>query len=419
MKIITMTKEDFDDYSSKHKYRNFYQTSMYGDLMSNFGFHSHYFGFLNNSNELVGASLLLYKEIFMGYKYAYAPRGFLLDYTNANFIIELTERIKKLLFKQKFVYIKIDPLIHCSERKSDGEVISYNPEINDILEIMKKSNYIHHGFNQYFETTKSRWNAVIKMTMNNEKLFVNLNKNIRNKIRKSINKGVEIYQGTREDIPTFFEFIKKKHNRPLSYYQKLENIFTAENVEFYFAKINPEIFVINSKNKYEKELDRNEELNLAIQTHKGMDIRRILNEKMESDKLTNNYKLELIEATKLLQDHPEGITIGACCIIKYDKGIYLLIDGFNQKYSKFNACTRLKWEIIKKYNQKGYHFFNLNAIVGEFKNKNKFSGLNESKLGFHSTAIEYIGEFDYIINKPIYTICRFGPIRKHINKKAE
>lgn len=419
MKIITLSPEQFDEYASKHKYRNFYQTSSYGEVMTHFGFNSHYMGIVNNSNELVGASLLLYKKLFMGFKYAYAPRGFLIDYTDADFIIELTTKIKKLLFKQKYVYIKIDPLIHCSERKSDGEVISYNPEINNILEILRKANYIHHGFNKYFENTKPRWNAVTKFTTTNEKLFQSFSKQVRNKIRKSEKKGVEILQGKKEELPLFYEFIMKKHKRPFAYYQKLFEKFKDGDIEIYFAKINPETYVVNTKKDYETELDHNEALNREFQTQHGLNARTILNKKMESDKLLNSYKLELVQATKLLAEKPEGVVIGACCIIKYDKGIHLLIEGYHQKYSNFNPLYLLRWRIMEYYNKEGYQFFNLNAIVGEFKDKNKYSGLNESKLGFNGVITEYIGEFDYIINKFAYKICRLEPIKKHINKKAE
>ena len=35
MKIITLNEQEFDKFASKHKYRNFYQNSKYGNLMKN------------------------------------------------------------------------------------------------------------------------------------------------------------------------------------------------------------------------------------------------------------------------------------------------------------------------------------------------------------------------------------------------
>lgn len=420
MKIITLEKEQFNHFAGMHQYHSFYQSSYYGDLMENFGFNAHYMGFLNNNDELVGATLFLYKEIFMGYKYAYAPHGFLIDYSDANFVQELTERLKKLLFKQKYIYIKIDPRIECSRRNNKGEIISYNKEVNNILEILRTSSYYHHGFNQYFENTKPRWNAVVSLNKTNPELWNSFSKQIRNKIRKAEKKGIEIYQGTKDEIETFYECIKKKHNRPLSYYQKLNEIFPEGSVEFHFAKINPEKYVINTKSLLEEEEARNDELNNQIQTKNGVYIRTILNKKMESDKILNGYKQELVRATKMLQENPQGIVIASMCVIKYAKTAYLLIDGFQEKYRDFDATYLLKWEMIKKYNKQGYDYFNLNAVTGDFKKENnKYQGLNESKLGFHAEVVEYIGEFDYIINKPIYELTQIKPIKKNIAKKAE
>ena len=60
----------------------------------------HYLGFRDNSNRLIGASLMLYKTLFWGYKYAYAPRGFLIDYDNDKLIDTVTQELKNLLRKQ-------------------------------------------------------------------------------------------------------------------------------------------------------------------------------------------------------------------------------------------------------------------------------------------------------------------------------
>ena len=82
----------------------------------------------------------------------------------------------------------------------------------------------------------------------------------------------------------------------------------------------------------------------------------------------------------------------------------MIIEGFDSNYRNFNSNYLLKWEIIKQINQQGYQYFNLNGIVGEFKEKNKYSGLNEMKLGFNAQALEFIGEFDLIINKTVYNL---------------
>ena len=56
------------------------------------------------------------------------------------------------------------------------------------------------------------------------------------------------------------------------------------------------------------------------------------------------------------------------------------------------------------YNYLGYKYLNMNAVVGEFQEKNPYSGLNEMKLGFNTLVTEYIGEFDIVLNSFTYNL---------------
>lgn len=405
MKIITLSEEKFTEFADNHKCKSFYQTVNYAKVMKTEGYDYHLLGFINNSNELIGATMILFKKIFLNYKMAYAPFGFLIDYSDSDLVEELTNKLKKLLIKQKFIYLKINPKIHCSERDKKGNIISYNPEVNDILEILQKNDYIHYGFNSFFENQKPRWNAIVKLTASNENLYKNLNKQTRNKISKANRCGIEIIEGNEDDLNTLYEFIKRKHNRSLKYYKNILKEY-KENAKIYLAKINTEMYIIKQKEAFEKEQIINDQYNEQLQelSRKGKDITNIINKKMESDKRLSNYQSNLAKASAFFSKYPNGIIIGGLLAIQYQNGMNLIIEGFDKKYSDFNPNYLLKWELIKQFNQEGLSYFNLNGIVGEFKEINKYSGLNEMKLGYNASAIEYIGEFDLIINKTIYNI---------------
>ena len=391
MKIITLSEEEFTEFASHHKYSNYYQTVEYAKVMTQEGYDYHLLGFTNNNNDLVGAVMILSKTAFFSYKIAYAPYGFLIDFSDYDFVEELTLEFKKLLTKQKFIYFKMNPNISCSERDKDGNIISYNPEINDILEILQKNNYIHTGFNQYFENEKPRFLAVLKLTASNDKLYQNLSKQTKNKISKANRLGIEIYEGQHEDLDILYEFIKRKQKKSIKHYKNLCNAF-GNDAKIYLAKINTQKFLMQSKDFYEKELDINETLNQKLQefSRTRKNITNIINKKMESDQHLALYQKNLVYATNLFSKYPEGLTIGGCLVIQYQKKVHLIIEGFHKKYRDFNPNYLLKWELIKKFNQEGFHYFNLNGIVGEFKEKNN--------------AVEYIGEFLLITNPTIYPI---------------
>ncbi len=403
MKLVYLDKDIFDHFANNHRYRTFQQTSEYGDLMEKNGFQVYYLGFLNNAGSLVGATLLLYQKAFWFYKYGYAPSGFLMDYTDYDTVHEITIRLRKFLHQNHFIFFRIDPPIHCSKRDRKGNIISYNPEINNIMEILQASGYQHKGFNSFFEGTKARFNAVVELHTTNEKLLQTFSKQTRNKIHKADKSGVTVYKASISELPIFYEFIKRKYPRKIEYYREIMECFGSD-AELYLAKIDAHKFVSNTKNAYEKALLKSDDLSAKLQSKntKGKDVRKIINRKMEADKVFAQEQGNLGRATQLFQVRPEGIVIGGALVLKKKPEVFLFIEGFDQKYRSFNPNYYLKWYLVQKFNKENYQYFNLNAIVGEFQEKNKYSGLNEMKLGFASSSVEYIGEFDYIINPYAY-----------------
>ena len=55
MKVVKLNESQFDNFAINHKYRNFYQSSMYGNLIKKFGYKIQYVGIINDNNKLIGA----------------------------------------------------------------------------------------------------------------------------------------------------------------------------------------------------------------------------------------------------------------------------------------------------------------------------------------------------------------------------
>lgn len=405
MKLVTLNQQQFNKYASSHRYRSYYQTSAYGISMLKLGYNVHYFGIVDGTNSLIGATMILYKEVFMNNKIAYAPRGILFDYSDSKKVKELAECLKNLLGKQGFMLLRMDPYIPISIHSNDGNLINMNNQESIILENLATAKFEYKGKNLFFENEKPRWEALVLLNKNEEVLFESFDKRTRNKIRRAKNIGIEVYNDTTKDIKDLYNFVGKKDKKPIKYYEALVKNF-GENIDVYYAKINTETFIINSRKMYENELLNNEQLAERIQQYAPNDRERqnTLNKKMESDKLVSSYKNNMLLATELLKNHPEGILIGGALVIKYDNAAYIVSDGYNEKFSSLNASYLIKWQMISDYNRQGLKYLNMNAVVGEFEKKNPYSGLNEMKLGFNTIVTEYIGEFDLVLNNFTYNL---------------
>ena len=386
--------------------------------MSQEGFDPHYYGFINDQNILIGASLVLVQKLFLGYKYAYAPRGYLIDYDNKDLIIDVTNKMKRFLAKNSIIFLKIDPPVVNNKRDKDGNILK-SPYTNDLIPFLTKIGYDYFGDNKFFGTLKPRWNAILKVTGSSQTLFDNFDHSVKNKIRKAESRGVEILQGNHNDIEIFYKFVAKKHYRKLNYYKKFAECF-GNNFELYFAKLNTEAYLNNIKLIYEKELQKNEEINKNIQEAglKNKISNKLTNSKITSDKVLAVYKKELETASNLFAKNPQGIIISATAVIIEKYGVELVIEGQNPTYKLYYPTFLAKWYIIEKYSKLGAVYFDLNAITGYFENNNKFKGLNEMKLGFNAEVTEYIGEFDLVINRTIYLIHKKAKLGKKALKKS-
>ena len=405
MKIVKLNSSQFDKFAMTHRYRNYYQSSMYANVMIKFGYKAQFLGIVNDQNKLIGASLLLYKEVFMGNKVAYAPRGILFNYEDVETIEELVNQLKKTLGKQGFMLLRMDPYVPITIRDAEGNIMNFNNKANAITDNLKNAGFEYKGKTNYFETEKPRWEALVLLQRDIREIFAKLDKHTRNKVRRAMSSGIEVIKSPNQNINKLYSFVGKKERKPISYFKALCDKYD-DSVEIYYAKINTETFLINSRRSLEKEEEYNDSLAAVVQ-NPNIDEREresYLNKKMESDKLITSYKNSLLKATDLLKSNPDGIIIAGAMVIRYDNAAFLITEGADDEYSYLNPNYLIKWQLVTDYNNEGLKYINLGGIAGDFDNPNEYSGLNESKLGFNATVTEYLGEFDIILNNFSYNL---------------
>ena len=256
MKVVTLKPDQFDNYAKNHRYRNYMQSSTYANVMMKFGYGAQYLGVVNDENKLIGATMLIYKKLYMSYKFAYAPRGILYNYENIDNLDEMISKIKKLLNKKKFMILRIDPYIPLTVRDGEGNIMNFNNKGNEIIENLKSTGFEYKGKNLFFENEKPRWEALVLLNRDIREIFARFDKRTRNKIRKASNSGIEVIIDPTKNVKKLYEFVTKKEHKPLNYYREFVHQF-GDNIDIFYARLNTETFLINSRRTYEKELEYN------------------------------------------------------------------------------------------------------------------------------------------------------------------
>ena len=394
MKLVELSIFEFDDFASKHPLGSYHQTSNYALFASEEGYDYDLLGMVNDNNEIVAASLITYKKIGFFNRYGYAPKGFLLDYYNPAIIKEFCKLLKKRYYGKNFSFIKINPEISIGTIDFKQKSIKYNE--NKMIEAtLEGLGFKKLKDNKLFEAKFPKFNAILPLK---DITVDSFDKRTRNKIRKSLKKGLEFTVSDREGIDILYNFIKYKKKHKINHYYNYYNAFSKNNsIDIFLVKMNFEESLVKARELYEEEAYINSKIVDEVMANPTPDN---LKRKMESDKNLESIRDEIADITRRLSETKEEYIAGAITI-KYRNRVYILISGFNQQYKKYNPNYFLHYNIIEYYKDK-YEFIDLNGITGDFTDENPYKGLNEFKIGFNPIGSEYIGEFDYIINEGLY-----------------
>ena len=408
MQMVLLDENKFDEFAYNHPNKNFYQTSSYGKMMSKQGHNSYYLGLVDDFNNVKAATLLIVKnETSDKRKMGYAPRGFLIDWNDTELVQEFTESLKSFLLKRNFTYVKVDPLIIYKEYNSNLEETN---EHSSFVSKLQNLGYVHLGYNDGQETNNLRWNSIVKLNRNSNELYNSLSIEGRKKIIEANNNGNRVYKGSKNDLNMLFQMKTSKSitlDYLLDYYQ-----FFSNNIEVYFTKFEPAHFVNKSKSLYEKEEIKNQELNNMLQTGGSNNVDAIINQKLESDKLLNKYKADMQNAIASFQKYPSGIITSGIVIMKYDKTITVISSAVSDLVENNISSYLLKWQLMQKYANEGYETFDFNGMVKDYKKSSKYI----ENVELSNTIVEYVGEFDLVINKKsYYTGSKLNPIINWLN----
>lgn len=392
MKMIELTKEKFEKFAAKSPYNNYCQTANYGILMAETGFDYSFVGYTTNDYEILAAGMFLTKKIGSTYYYAYCPKGFIIDYEDTDLLRRFTNNLKKYYKRKNVIFLKINPEIPISTIDINNEFTRNTTSYISILDKLKQLGFKKRRETEPLQLLQPKITALVDLkTYDPDKL----EKRIRHKIRSSENKGLELEIVDATKIDYLYNFVKYMKDRSVNYYRNFYNSFKKnEHADLILVKVNYETYLLNAKKKVEEETTRNEELNERLQQDAS---EKNLNEKMESDRILEEYKQDIIYATQGLKKQEDTYVAGAI-VIKYGNKITIAIAGVDKNYNHLNPNYFLHHKILEMY-KNDYDVADINGIADDFENESKYSRLNKFKFGFNPIVTEYIGELDLIISE--------------------
>ncbi len=385
----------YEKFVSSSNLSSFYQSVEWYHLKLDEGKHCELLGLYEEDN-LVGVSLIIYVKILKKYYYAYASRGFIYDYSNLEeFVASLKE-----YFKGKAIFIKIDPPIILNLYDKSGEK-EFMLENRQLIERLKYVGFKHHGFNMAFECEQFRFVHKIKLESSYDEQVKMMSKSTRKNIELAEFRGVNIKIAKKDELDMVLKFLNmssdRKHFASLNkkFYERLLDNF-KDNVVMYLVYINKSEYINNLKEKINDEKNKLKELKIKME-HDNIG-RKLKKEEELINNAIDKYTEEL-NVTKGMDN--ETFIAAMVTINKYNE-VVSFTSGMDNLYRKFNPKYVMYPKMINDAINKKLEYVNFLGVKNIFDKNDPDYGMYEVKKGFGGKTVEYIGEFDLIINYGLY-----------------
>lgn len=294
------------------------------------------------NNNIVGAISVLIRKIPIFGNFMYVSRGPICDIHDEKVLSELTEGLKELGKKYNAFTLRMEPDVKSSDE--------------EFREIMEKLGFrINDKGKNFSDGIQPRYVFRLDIKGKTEdEIFAAFHQKTRYNVRLATKKGVEIKEGTREDLKAFHEIMQvtgKRDNfmiRPLSYFEKMYDCLAPEHL-------------------------------------------------------------------KLMMAYYNGEPVSGIIDIIYGNKIWYLYGASSNEHRNIMPNYLLQWEMIKYSIEHGKDMYDFRGVTGIVDEKDPHYGLYRFKKGFNAEFTEFIGEV-YINFKPFkYKLYKFSEnIYKHL-----
>ena len=381
----------YREFESNHKKSHFLQSYEWGLFCKRAkGQVPCYVGMEDENGNLVATCLILLRKTPFGFSYGYAPRGFILDYSNKDVIKVFTTYLKEYMKNNKIIYIKFDPDIKYQDIDENGNKIDGGENNYELYNYMLSLGYKHTGFYRLYEGNQPRYTFRINLKKSWEEIEAKFNKSFMKSVKRSYSYNLIVDNDVKVD--DFYRLLQSNSSKDdfdphsLEYYKIFsEEMSKDNNMKYFNISIRPKELLENIS----KEIDA---LNKELEVSK----------KKEADIKNKVSRLEREKEVFSKIDKDEVCICSLICTYTKTHAWSLYIGSDDLANFTF-AVTRSYYEAIKDAYNNGYEFFDLFGTPGDPNTKYKnLAKLHDFKRKFGDEYIEFIGEFDLVNNKLLY-----------------
>ncbi|WCD97674.1 peptidoglycan bridge formation glycyltransferase FemA/FemB family protein [Streptomyces sp. HUAS 31] len=321
-------------------------------------------GWFDGEGRLVGAGLVLYRPLPKLKRYlAYLPEGPLIDWHAPDLVERWLEPMLAYLKGQGAFSVKMGPPVvarrwnteavkaaiadPAARRLRDAEPTSYEPGAQDIAERLRRSGWrqTEPGGEDGFAAGQPRYVCQVPFAGRTpDDIQRGLNQQWRRNIKKAEKAGVKVVRGGYEDLPVFYDLYVETAERdrflprPLPYFQRMFTALTAEH----------------------------------------------------SDRM------------RLYLAHHDGDTLAAATMLTVGEHVWYSYGASTSRKREVQPNNAMQWRMMTDAHELGAAVYDFRGITDTLEESNHLLGLLRFKVGAGGEAIEYLGEWDFPLNRMLH-----------------
>lgn len=443
-KFVEINSSEIDKFNESDRKGHIFQTSYWAELKKDWK-KKFIAGYDNDNNMVITATILLRKAPYINKYMGYIPRSFTCDYNNKKLLIEFTEYLREFAKKNNISFITIDPDIHLKENE---EALSEGTEIKNFLKSLGYKN----TDSKNFEAIQPNFVFRLPLPTEGNKMdikkavFKKFSSKTRYNIKVAEERGlsVEVYdkETLNEDVLDRFHEIMvttgKRDNflvRHREYFKDMID-YLYPHCRLYMVKYSYE----NDFNRLSEKLNKQEEAKTkAINKIEELKVKLYAetdeDKKSRIEKKLNDQDKRLKEAERQIEGFKKKISD-----IEPFKGQEIYLSGSiylyygNKAWYLYGASENIlrdtmpnfamQWSMICDSIDLGCDVYDFRGVSGDLNPENPLYGLYKFKKGFNGNFVEFIGEFDIVVDNGIYTLYKkafpqFKKIRNAIMNKKQ
>lgn len=398
-KAVDISAEDHDAFVRAHPVGDMLQLSGWAESKTLTGWYSKRIAVENDAGVVQGVGSLLFKKLpKVKYTMCYISRGFVCDYKDAELVRALLNTAIKAAREENSYVIKIDPDVEYAGNE-------------DVVARLIAMGFKHSGFvdGMSKDNIQPRQTMVADIAKPDKELLQSFESSNRSKVRRSLKRGTIVERATRDDMPIFKALMDETGKRDgfltrdITYFLSIYDALNETgNMELFLVKLDPGRLIeelTTAKTKAEKEKAK------LVKRSEKKDVSGAMK---NVDAQLESFQRQLEEADEVMAKHPDGVYLSGAMLGISGYKSYYLYGASSNDYRTFLPNHHMQYSMMLFAREAGATKYDFGGVSVDPPEDSDYYGLWRFKKEWGTVVSDKIGEFDYVLNKPVFTLLEKG-----------